>query len=757
MEQSNYSPDHDDSQPRGVRRSYLRSAIGVGAIVFVFALVAISLYAIEIASALPSLEDLENPRADLSTRILTADGLPLDQFFVHNRTYIRYDSIPKSFTKALIATEDQKFYDHWGVNLERILKAVVKNVMSMNLSKEGASTITQQLARNLYLSQEVTVSRKLREQLTAVQIERTYTKNEIIEMYANTVYFGHGAYGIQVASEIYFGKRPIDLTVDESAYLIGVLKAPENYDADQHYDRAIERRNTVLALMTQVGYLSGKEYSEYTEKPITFVKLKKEVGIASHFVEAVRLSLAKEPKLQGYNLYRDGLVIYTTLDSRVQKYANEAVQEHLNEFQPMFSKTWSWRGKEALLKSIVSRAARETDAYKSALTEEEKVKVVKNLTQRPEFIDSVKNEATQIETGFVVIEPQTGYVRAMVGGSDITSGRGLNHVTQIRRQPGSSFKPFVYASAMEEGMNPGSGISAASFVYHIPGGGTWIPKGSGGGVVSLRSALKFSINTVAARLICEKTTPAKVIKLAKDMGIKSPIPEFPSIALGTAEVTPMELTAAYGTFPNDGIFVEPTFILKVEDRWGHVIYQSKPVMHESLSPKIASQMVSMMRGVVDGGTASSIRHWFNYPAAGKTGTTQDFADAWFVGYTPELVAGVWVGFDDHRIKFTGWYGQGGKAAAPIWGRFMAKVYKDDRLPYDEREFPGEPSKSYDRLPYNYDREPLENSSVPTDVIGTASGDNDDAGGGADPLIGDDKKDVLTAPSGDKTFEGAKKE
>jgi penicillin-binding protein 1A len=227
----------------------------------------------------------------------------------------------------------------------------------------------------------------------------------------------------------------------------------------------------------------------------------------------------------------------------------------------------------------------------------------------------------------------------------------------------------------------------------------------------------------------------------------------------------MELTAAYGTFPNDGIFVEPTFILKVEDRWGHVIYQAKPVMHEALSPKIANEMVSMMRGVVDGGTATSIRRWFNYPAAGKTGTTQDFADAWFVGYTPELVAGIWVGFDDHRIKFTGWYGQGGKAAAPVWGRFMAKVYQDDRLPYDERDFPGEPSRSYDRLPYNYDREPLENSSVPKDVIGTSSGDGDDGGGGTDmggatdpaSATSDDKKDVLTAPSGDKQFGGEKKE
>lgn len=759
---TNTAPQTNGTGKPGVRKSFLRSAVGVGAIVVTFVLVAVGLYLVEILNGLPSLEELENPRPDLSTRVFTSDGLPLDMFYVHNRSYIRFDSIPHAFVDALIATEDQKFYDHWGVNLERIVKAMVKNVMSMNLAKEGASTITQQLARNLYLSQEVTVTRKLREQFTAVQIERTYTKNEIVEMYANAVYFGHGAYGIQVASEIYFGKQPIDLTVDECAYLVGVLKAPENYDAEQHYDRAVERRNTVLGLMAETGYLSGSDYAQLSQKPIVFVKKKREPGIAAHFVEAVRLSLAKDPKLQGYNLYRDGLVIYTTLDSRMQKYANEAVREHLNEFQTLFNRTWSWRSKEKLLKSMVNRAARETDDYQSALNDDGRTRVLNQYTSDPAFIDSVKKRATEIETGFVVLEPKTGYVRAMVGGNDITSGRGLNHVTQIRRQPGSSFKPFVYASALEQGMNPGSGISAAPVVYHIPGGGVWKPKGGGGGAMTLRSALKYSVNTVAARLILEKTTPAKVIKLAKEMGIKSPIPDLPSIALGSAEVTPFEITAAYGAFPNEGIYVEPTYILKIEDRWGHVIYQAKPVMHEVLSPKIASQMVSMMRGVVDGGTATSVRRWFNYPAAGKTGTTQDFADAWFIGYTPELVAGAWIGFDDHRVKFTGWYGQGGKAAAPIWGRFMAKVYKDDRLPYEQHEFAGEPARSYDRLPYNYDREPLENSDVPADVIGgddgsveniNADGTNSNDGSKPDapPSGPDDKANALGGGDDKKNF------
>jgi penicillin-binding protein 1A len=749
-----------DDRPHGMRRSHLRSAIGITAAVGAFALIALTVYFVEVASGLPSLEELENPHPDLSTKIYSSDGQQLDQFFVHNRTYMPFDSIPKSFIDALIATEDQKFYEHWGVNLERILKAVVKNVMAMNLTKEGASTITQQLARNLYLTQEVSVGRKVREQLTAVQIERTYTKNEILELYANTVYFGRGAYGLQVAAEVFFDKRPIDLTPDECAYLVGMLKAPENYDV-VHYDRAVRRRNTVLALMAEVGYISGSQYADYSRKPIVLVKRKRQVGVASHFVEAVRVSLAKEPKLQAYNLYRDGLVIHTTIDSRMQKYANEAVREHLDDYQPIFNRSWSWRGKDALLKSMVEKAARESEEYQSAISEEQKNLVFKEMTRNSAFIDSVKKQATEIEVGFVVIEPKTGYVRAMVGGNDLDAGRGLNHVTQIRRQPGSAFKPFVYASALQNGMNPNSGISAGPVVYMIPGGGTWTPKGGGGGWVSLRQALKFSINTVAARLILEKTTPAKVIKLAKEMGVKSPIPEFPSIALGSAEVTPLELTAAYGTFPNDGVFVEPTLIQKVEDRDGHVIFQAQPLMHDALSPKIALDMVSMMRGVVDGGTASSIRQWFNYPAAGKTGTTQSFADAWFVGYTPELVAGVWIGFDDHRVKFTGWYGQGGKAAAPVWGRFMAKVYKDDRLPYDRRDFSGpQTSRSVDAIPTTGRRSArMQNSKVPTNVMeNTEPGDagpapvdkpTDGGGGGEPPPVAEPPKPPAPVQGPDK--------
>ena len=719
--------DHDEHDPqpvKGAKLRNLRSAFGVTAVLLGIGVLAIGVYMYEILSGLPTLEELENPKPDLSTRIFSADGVELDQFFVHNRRYVPYDSIAPDFFKALIATEDQKFYDHWGVSLERILKAAVKNLQSMDLTKEGASTITQQLARNIYLSMDVTMTRKLREQFTAIQIERTYTKREILEMYANTVYFGRGAYGIQVASEIFFNKEPKDLSVAEAAVLVGMLKAPENYNPVTNPERALQRRNTVLALMAETGVVGGKKYSEAVKSPITLhePEQRSQAGIAAHFVESVRLTMQKEPRLKKYNLYRDGLIIHTTIDTRMQRYANQAVREHLEYFQPQFSRSWSWGRKQKLLRSMVERAAKNTEQYRAGINDAEKEEILKRLTADSKFIDSVKQVATHVEVGLVVIESGTGHVKAMVGGSDFTNGRGLNHVTQIRRQPGSSFKPFVYASAMQDGgMTPNSGIETSPKTWRV-GGANWTPKGGSGGVVSLRSALKFSINTAAARLIMEKTSTENVIKLAKEMGIKSPIPNYPSIALGSAEVTPLEITAAFGTFPNNGMFVEPTMITKVEDRYGNVIYQAPNIVHDALDPKVAGWMVDMMRGVVDGGTATSIRQFFNHAAAGKTGTTQDFADAWFVGYTPELVAGVWIGFDDHRVKFTGWYGQGGKAAAPVWGRFMGKVYNDESLPYTELRFGDQPKGEYASVPYYSGSSSRENSRVRgEDILEQSSG------------------------------------
>lgn len=647
-----------------------------------------------LSNGLPSLEQLENPKPELATKVLSSDGELLDQFFVKRRTYIRRDSIPQDFINALISTEDREFYHHWGIHVTRIFKAMVKNVIAFRV-KEGASTITQQLARNLYLSQEMTLSRKIREAFTAIQIEKSYTKDEILELYANLVYFGRGAYGIQVAAQLYFNKQsPTELTTAECAYLVALLKAPEFYDAGKNYDKAVTRRNLVLNSMRDAGLLTAEQTEESKSEEIDLAEPEQTLqkkSLAPHFVEMVRQQLGKDPKLQGFDLYRDGLVIYTTLNAQMQQYANEAVQEHLKDFQQQFDKAWNWQENKTLLAECINRAIKGRQDYTSA-NQDKRQQIMKHLQKDKQFVDSVKKIATTIQVGFNVIDPGTGAIRAMVGSSLL--GRKaqytLNHAVQIHRQPGSAFKVFLYTAALLDGLTPETMIESGTYSYKMSDGTTWSLSSHEDdplGKISLYTALKHSVNTVAARLVTEHTTPSHVVEIAHKMGIQSQLSPVPAIALGSEEVTPLEMTAAFAVFPNQGLYVEPFSISRIEDQYGNIIFDRKisPVITDALSPQIVKPMISMMRGVINGGTASSIRKWFPYDiAAGKTGTTNDFADAWFVGFTPQLSAGVWVGFDDMRVKFTGWYGQGGRAAAPIWGRFMAKVYKDKSLNFNPR-------------------------------------------------------------------------
>lgn len=673
---------------------------GIGLIVLTLVIVGIIAYSL--SSGLPTLEQLENPPQELATQVYSADGVMLDLYATTRRTNLAFDSIPRAFVHALIATEDRAYYDHWGVHLTRIFKAAVKNVFALR-AKEGASTITQQLARNLYFTKEQTISRKIREAWTALQIERAYTKNEILEMYANTVYYGRGAYGLRVAAHSYFNKEPMKLTTAECAYLVGLFKAPEKYGSDDSL--GVERRNLILGMMLEQGYLTDERWAQATAEPLRKPAIAAVFrGIAPHFVEMVRQELTKNDELQraldGHDVYRDGLVIHTTLDSRVQKAANDAVSDHMTEYQRLFDASWSWRGRTALLNQLIDHAIRRHASYIGSRGDA-RTSVARRLRSDRRFIDSVKRIVTTIQTGMVVIEPRSGKIIAMVGASpqamrlNSASRYSLNHVTQIRRQPGSSFKPFVYASALEQQpeLTPDSPIESGPFSWTLDDGTVWAPNGSrkGGGPIPLRTALKFSTNTVAARLVTMPgyTTPSNVIELCRKMGITSPMQAVPSIALGSLEVSPLEITSAYGSFANQGIHLQPNYITRIEDRMGNVLYEAKAsrrVVTEGCSPEVAGAMVSMMRGVVDGGTASSIRRFFAGEAAGKTGTTNDFADAWFVGMTPELVCGVWVGFDDQRVRFTGDYGQGGRAAAPVWGRLMQKVYGNPLVPWRQRSF-----------------------------------------------------------------------
>lgn len=651
-------------------------------------LVLIAIYAVIVISGLPSLEQLENPKPQLASTVYTSDGEVLGQYFIENRIETHIDSLPDYVANALISTEDRKFYSHWGVDLERFAKAMVKNLLTF--SHEGASTITQQLAKNLYNLKErhenvfETVTRKIREWITAVQIEKTYTKKEILQMYLNVSYFGKSAYGIESAARVYFGKNGKQLTLPEAAMMIALLKSSTYYDPSRYPENALARRNLVMHNMVVNGMLMEDKYEELRKKPIVLAseKIGGSQSIAPYYMEYVRQKMEAMADKYGYDLYRDGLNIYTSLDSRMQKIANRAAAKHIKEYQEIFNKRWSWAKNRDLLASILDRDIKNSENYKEASTPQEKALVYNKLKNDKEFVDKVKDDATRIQVGFVAVNPKNGQIKAMVGGYNQDFGRGLNHATGIRRQPGSAFKPFVYTVAIDNGYFPSYTLLNQKFDYN-----GWSPDnfetGEYGGYTTLRYGLAHSLNVIAGRMtISDIAPPSQVVKFAKNMGIDSPLGPYPSIALGTSEVTPLEMTSAYGTLANKGVHVSPIAILKIEDRNGILIDQFVPNYKEAISPQTASIVTNMMEDVINSGTGAGVRRYFQYPAAGKTGTTQDFADAWFVGFTPNLAAGVWVGFDDHRVKFTASYGQGGKAAMPIWAMFMEGAYKELNLPVE---------------------------------------------------------------------------
>ncbi len=671
---------------------------------FVLATIFIWFYVSSVtAYGLPSIEILENPPQPFATQIISSDGELIDMFSAQKRLYLPYDSIPEYFKKALVAVEDRKFYKHWGVDVARVFKAAVKNLLAGGI-KEGASTITMQLARNLFLTHKTTLERKVQEAYLAVKLEETFTKEEILEKYANTVCFGRGAYGLLVASKIYFDKSPKDLTLSECAFLVGILKNPEKYNGYRDYEAAIARRNLVLRLMRDQGFISESEWMDALREPINLAIKKKKnrtnLSIAPHFVEMVRQYLLKR-RLKGRDLYRDGLKIYVTLNSRIQKYANEAVEEHLSKIQKVFDRNWNWRYRKDLLNKLIEESIKKRADYIAAKPKE-RLKIAKRARSDKKFIDSIKNAATTVQCALVALDVKTGAILAMIGASpkfmkeNPYAKYSLNRAVQIRRQPGSAFKPIVYACALEKGLTPESKVSRAPFTYVDPyTGEEWSPRGSGGeniegDSVTLYYALVHSINTVSARLITEATDPETVRMTAYRMGITTPLQAVPALALGAGgEVKPIDLISAYGSFPNKGVRTKYFGVYEVKDREENLVYKHKRTFTATdvFEPRIADMITYMLSGVINYGTGRAIRKYFeNCDAAGKTGTTNDYADAWFIGYTPEIVAGVWIGFDDRRVTFTGAYGYASSAAAPLWGKFMAKIYADSTLPYKKRKF-----------------------------------------------------------------------
>ncbi|HEY4644425.1 MAG TPA: PBP1A family penicillin-binding protein, partial [Bacteroidota bacterium] len=649
-----------------------------GAVLFV----TVILYISYLFSGLPSLEQLENPKPEFATKVFSIDGEVIDQFYIKNRAYVVRSQIPQDLVDALIATEDKDFYHHWGVHTGRAVRALIKNILALDLTREGASTVTQQLARNLYDlnkgKREVSVqkwTRKFREQITAVQIERTYTKDEILVMYFNIAYFGRGAYGITTASEVYLGKTPKELTLGEAALLVGMLKGPAHYDPYTKPERARQRRDLVLGQMLEDGYIGREEYTVSTNEEITLRSSDEEspTGIAPHFVEYVRQQLLQKAERYGFDIYRDGLSVSTTLDARMQRHANRAVEEHLAEYQALQDSEWVWSQHRDVLESIVDRSIKSLDKYRLA-SYDAKDSIYKSLKDNTAFVDSIEKSSTHVEVGFVAIDPKNGDILAMVGGSNFRTFKyGLNHVTQIRRQPGSAFKPFVYTVAIDNGYPPCYELLNQPATIIMANGERWSPgnaDGTFGGKSTLREGLSKSINLVTVRAIMEIAPVKQVVDYAHRLGITSDLPPYESLAMGTGEVVPLDITSAFGVFANGGVHVDPNAFLRIEDKDGNIIEEARPQMREVLSKETAYIMANMLQDVLEpGGTGIRVRSYFHYPAAGKTGTTQEFADAWFIGFTPQLVAGVWVGFDEKMVHFTTWDGQGGRAAAPIWGRF----------------------------------------------------------------------------------------
>lgn len=596
---------------------------------------------------LPSLEQLHNIQPGLITRIYSVDGHILHEYFNQRRVLVPFNRFPEHLVDALLTVEDREFYHHWGVNLSAIARAAAVNVMTLSRS-QGGSTLTQQLARNLFLTPEKTIARKIKEAMTAIEIEKSYSKDEILNMYLNQQYFGKGAYGIEAAAQTFFSKDVSDLAISESALLIGLLKAPNTYSPIDHPDKARGRRNVVLEAMVDCGKLSEEVADSLKALPLGTRPAEPPITPGAYFSETVRQYLVSRYGEDA--LYSSGLTVETTLNYELQVEAERIIAEHLSRLQA------------------------EMESHHSLHNPHYTIEVIDTLDG--EMVAT--REYKQLQAALVAIDNKTGGVIAMVGGKDFKESK-FNRAVQAKRQPGSGFKPFIYTTAIDNGFKPTDIIIDAPIVLPI-GGEEWRPKNFDDtfrGPTTLRSGLSKSINLVTIKLLMDPTvTPQQVVFYAKRMGIKSELQAVPSLAIGTSEVTPLEMASAFTTFPNGGIWTEPYFVTKVRDRYGNVLEaREKPYQEEAISATTAYIMTSMLESVVNTGTGHWAREWgFNRPAGGKTGTTDLSTDNWFTGFTPQITTSVWVGYDDKTQIGEGRGLTGAATALPIWTEFMKKAH-----------------------------------------------------------------------------------
>lgn len=670
---------------------------------------------------------------NIVSELYTIDGKLIGKYFKENRTPVEYDSIAPAIIDALVATEDVRFYKHSGIDVRSLISSIISTATG---DRRGASTITQQLAKNLYSTRNRksqgwikhiplvrTIVYKLKEWVTAYKLENYYSKEEILTLYLNTVPFGNNTFGIKTASKLYFNKNASKIQVEEAAVLVGMLKATTTYNPIRNPEKSLERRNTVLAQMQKYDYLTEKEFKKYSAKPLKLTQGSLDEGSdgGSYLRSAVSRYLEKWCEENGYDLYGDGLKIYTTIDSRMQKYAEEAVNQQMKILQRRFENVWGnenpWRTSDGLeILDFPEKAAQRLPYYEFLkkrfdgnqdsinfyLNKPKKMKVFSwNGEKEVQYstIDSIKHYAKILNTGMMTLDPFNGHIKVWVGGINHKYFK-YDHVNQAKRQAGSTFKPFAYLAALESGMSPcDKFVDQAVKIPYQNGGKTeyWEPKNAdynfSGREMSLRWAMGKSVNSITAQ-ITEKVGAQNVVKYAHACGIESDLKAVPSVSLGPNDVSVFEMVKAYGTFLNNGIRSEPILVEKIMDLDGNLIEEFKTTQERTLSEEIAYLMLYMLRGGMEepGGTSQALWEWDlwknNNQIGGKTGTSSDYVDGWYMGVTKDLVTGVWVGCDERSVHFkTSQTGEGSRTALPIFGKFMEKVYRDESLGIKPGPFP----------------------------------------------------------------------
>lgn len=680
---------------------------------------------------MPSLAQLENPSITLASEVFGDDGTPMGKYYKErgNRSYVKYKDISKHVIDALVATEDERFYEHSGIDGRSAARAIIK------MGRDGGgSTITQQLALNMFNNRRasnifVRILQKVKENIIAVKLERNFTKQEILALYLNTVSFSDNVYGIRNAARTFFSKEPDRLNVEEAAVLVGMQKATGTYNPRTNYKASFDRRNTVIDQMVRNNYLSAAQAANIKKEPIrlNYKKMDENNGIAPYFLDVIRNDLkawCREHKKEDgdtYDIYEDGLRIYTTINPRMQLYAEEAVAKHMPVLQRVLAAQKSvksdavWKGHDNVLEAAMKASDRWQNGKDEGLSEADlrksfKVKVPmkvfawnskreKDTVMTP--MDSIKYHREMLQTAFMVMDPLSGHVKAWVGGSDFKNFK-YDHVNlRTKRQVGSSIKPFLYALAIEEyGFTPETQCEATQ--QYFPGYGYVPAKNTGRtGTRTMASGLAWSVNEVAAYII-KQTTAQRFAEFLKQINIPTKVDPYPSIALGSSDLSLYEMMWGYSMFPSGGFSTRPVYITRIEDKNGNVLARFDTERKEVISQATAYTMTRMMQGVVDFGTAAGLRARLGIAEmGGKTGTTNDNSDAWFMGYTPQLSGGVWIGCDDRFIRLESGLGYGGQAARPIWEYFFAKTYADKTLGLDKQALFKKPENMRSEQFYDY--------------------------------------------------------